>query len=129
VRSIKDVEIPPTEVKDAELKLAQQLIDQQASDTFDPTVYKDDVRARINAAVQQKIEGQQITMAEEPQPGAQVIDLMEALRASLNKQAAPPAKARAAKTPETPAPAERKPAKRAARVAEPAPARRVASKR
>src|SRR2546423_12979637 len=35
VRSIKDVEIPSTEVKDAELKLAQHLIEQQASDTFD----------------------------------------------------------------------------------------------
>jgi DNA end-binding protein Ku len=129
VRSIKDIEIPPTEVKDAELKLAQQLIDQQASDTFDPAVYKDDVRARINGAIQQKIEGQQITMAEEPQPGAQVIDLMEALRASLNKQVAAPAKARAAKTAEAPVPAERKPAKRAARAVEPAPARKVASKR
>ena len=36
VRSIKDIEIPKTEVKDAELKLAQQLIEQQASDKFDP---------------------------------------------------------------------------------------------
>ena len=36
VRSIKDLEIPKTDVKDAELKLAQQLIEQQASDTFDP---------------------------------------------------------------------------------------------
>src|SRR5215204_877307 len=47
VRSIKDVEIPETEVKDAELKLAKQLIEQQASDTFDPSVYTDEVRARI----------------------------------------------------------------------------------
>src|SRR5918993_4757279 len=39
VRSIKDVEIPKTEVKDAELKLAQQLIEQQASDKFDPSAY------------------------------------------------------------------------------------------
>ena len=66
VRSIKDIEIPPTEVKDAELKLAQQLIDQQASDTFDPAAYNDDVRARIEAAVQKKVEGQEITMAEAP---------------------------------------------------------------
>ena len=66
VRSIKDIEIPKTEVKDAELKLAQQLIEQQASDTFDPSAYKDEVRARIEAAVQKKVEGQEITMAEAP---------------------------------------------------------------
>jgi len=88
VRSIKDVDIPKTEVKPAELKLAQQLIEQQASDTFDPAAYTDEVRARIEAAIQKKVEGQEITMAEAPQQGAQVIDLMEALRASLEKKPA-----------------------------------------
>ena len=63
VRSIKDIDIPQTEVKEAELKLAQQLIEQQASEKFDPTAYTDEVRARIEAAVQKKGEGQQITMA------------------------------------------------------------------
>src|SRR2546421_3900331 len=86
VRSIKDIEIPSTEVKDAELKLAQQLIEQQASDAFDPSAYTDEVRSRIEAAVQKKVEGQEITMAEAPEAGAQVIDLMEALRASLEKK-------------------------------------------
>lgn len=114
VRSIKDIEIPPTEVKDIELKLAQQLIEQQASDTFDPSAYTDEVRARVEAAVQKKVEGQEITMAEAPSSGgAQVIDLMEALRASLNKKAAAPAKASA---PEAPARETRKPAKRASQV-------------
>jgi DNA end-binding protein Ku len=108
VRSIKDIDIPKTEVKDAELKLAQQLIEQQASDKFDPAAYTDEVRARIEAAVQKKVEGQEITMAEEPAGGAQVIDLMEALRASLEK----------------------KPAKRARPAAEPAkPATRKAAKK
>src|SRR2546425_7848752 len=88
VRSIKDIDIPKTDVKDAELKLAQQLIEQQASDKFDPGAYTDDVRARIEAAVQKKVEGQEITMAEQPETGAQVIDLMEALRASLGKKPA-----------------------------------------
>jgi DNA end-binding protein Ku len=88
VRSIKDIEIPKTEVKDAELKLAQQLIEQQASDAFNPGAYADEVRARIEAAVQKKVEGQEITMAEAPEPGGQVIDLMEALRASLEKKPA-----------------------------------------
>jgi DNA end-binding protein Ku len=121
VRSIKDIDIPKTEVKDAELKLAQQLIAQQASETFDPAAYTDEVRARVEAAVQKKVEGQEITMTEAPEGGGgQVIDLMEALRASLDKKAAAPAKAR---EPET-----RKPAKRAQQQAEPATARKAAKK-
>jgi DNA end-binding protein Ku len=89
VRSIKDIEIPQTEVKDAELKLAQQLIEQQASDRFDPGAYTDEVKARIEAAIQKKVEGQEVTLAEAPEPGGgQVIDLMEALRASLEKKPA-----------------------------------------
>src|SRR3981081_680760 len=71
VRAIKDLEIPKTEVKDAELKLAKQLIEQQASDKFDPAAYTDDVRARIETAVQKKGEGQEITMDEAPEGGAQ----------------------------------------------------------
>ena len=107
VRSIKDIEIPQTEVRDAELKLAQQLIEQQASERFDPSQYTDEVRSRIEAAVQKKVEGQEITMATEaPEPGAQVIDLMEALRASLEKKPAKRAQPAAAQ------PA--KPAKKAA---------------
>jgi len=111
VRSIKEIDIPPTEVKDAELKLAQQLIDQQAVDRFDPDAYTDAVRARIEAAVQMKVEGQEITLAEEGKGGGQVIDLMEALRASLEK------KAPAAAQPQAEA---RKPPKRAQPAAEPA---------
>jgi DNA end-binding protein Ku len=97
VRSMKDIDIPKTDVRDAELKLAQQLIEQQAADKFDPTAYKDEVRERIEAAVQKKVEGQEITMAEAPEQGAQVIDLMEALRASLEKK--PARKVQAAKAP------------------------------
>lgn len=88
VRSIRDIDIPKTEVRDAELKLAQQLIEQQASEKFDPSAYGDEVRARIEAAVQKKIEGQEISMAEAPQAGGEVIDLMQALRASLEKKPA-----------------------------------------
>jgi DNA end-binding protein Ku len=106
VRSIRDIDIPKTEVRDAELKLAQQLIEQQASDKFDPSSYTDEVRTRIEAAVQKKVEGQEITMAEAPREGAQVIDLMEALRASLEK----------------------KPAKKAAPAAKPAATKKAAKK-
>lgn len=110
VRSIKEIDIPKTEVKDVELKLAQQLIDQQAVDRFDPAAYTDAVRARIEAAVQKKVEGQEITLVEEGEGGGQVIDLMEALRASLEKRAP------AAPQPQAEA---RKPPKRAPPAAEP----------
>ena len=108
VRAIGEIDIPKTEVKDAELKLAEQLIEQQASEAFDPAAYKDEVRERIEAAIQKKVEGQEIAVAEAaPEGGAQIIDLMEALRASLGKKA--PAKAAsAAERAET-----RKPPKRA----------------
>ena len=113
VRSIKDIDIPATDVRNGELKLAKQLIEQQSSDRFNPAEYTDDVRVRIEAAIQKKVEGQEITVADAPEGGAQVIDLMEALRASLEKKGGTPKAADESKA--------RKPAKRAER-AEPAAA-------
>jgi DNA end-binding protein Ku len=114
VRPIAEVEIPQTEVRPAELALATQLIEQQAASAFDPSAYTDEVKARIEAAVQKKVEGQEIAVAEEAAaPTAQVIDLMEALRASLKKKAPEAAKPAAAA-------AGRKPAKRAEQDAPPA---------
>jgi len=92
VRSIKDIDIPKLEVKETELKLAHKLIDQQSSDTFDATAYKDEVRERIEKAIEKKVEGQEITLADAPAGGEKVIDLMEALRASLEKSEKKPAK-------------------------------------
>jgi DNA end-binding protein Ku len=87
VRPVTEVEVPKSEVKPAELKLARQLIDQQTSEKFDPSAYTDELRARIQAAIDRKVEGQEITVSEiSPEPGGgKVIDLMEALRASLEK--------------------------------------------
>jgi len=133
VRSIKDIDIPKTEVKDGELKLAQQLIEQQSSDTFNPDAYTDDVRTRIEAAIQKKVEGQEVTLADGAEPGgAQVIDLMEALRASLERKGAAPAKA-AAEQAEPVAPAvveasSRKPPKQAP-MAEAAPEPRARARK
>lgn len=130
VRSIKEIEIPETEVKPAELKLAQQLIEQQAVDTFDPTQYTDDVRARVEKAVQAKVEGQEIVMTEAPEQGAQVIDLMEALRASLEKKGPARAKASAAVSePVTATASTRKPPKRAVAAAPVAETPRKAAKK
>src|SRR5262245_47665387 len=82
VRSFKDIESPKTEVKPAELKLAQQLIEQGSTESFDPAAYTDEVRARVEAEIQKKVDGQEITLAEVPEAGGgKVIDLMDALRA------------------------------------------------
>src|SRR5688500_14431537 len=67
VRALKELDIPRTEAKPAEAKLAQQLIEQQASDTSDPAAYKDEVRERVEKAVQKKVEGEELTMAEAPE--------------------------------------------------------------
>jgi DNA end-binding protein Ku len=85
VRTIEDIGVVPTEVKDSELKLARQLIEQQAADKFDPTLYVDEVKARIEAAIQKKVEGKQISLSSAPMRTASgnVIDLMSALKASL----------------------------------------------
>ncbi len=86
VRPSSEVEVPKTEVKPAELKLARQLIDSQTNNAFDPTSYKDDVRERVQAEIDKKVQGQEISVAEtQPETGGKVIDLMEALRASLEK--------------------------------------------
>ncbi len=98
VRSLKDLNIEKVDVTQAELDLAMQLIDQIAEDGYDPTAYQDEEKQRVLAAIDRKIAGQQIVAHEEVESPAtgQVIDLMEALRASLGKrgaQAATPAKA------------------------------------
>jgi DNA end-binding protein Ku len=87
VRPFSDVPLPDTHagVREPELKLARQLIDQIASETFDPTQYTDDVRKRIQDDIQRKVEGQDIAAAPPPSEPARIIDLMEALKASLGK--------------------------------------------
>ena len=66
VRPLADVPLPDGEVREPELKLAKQLIDQIASETFDPTQYHDEVRERIQADIEKKVQGQDI--AEPPRP-------------------------------------------------------------
>jgi DNA end-binding protein Ku len=97
VRPISEVPIDEAELKDSELKLAVQLIEQIAADEFKPENYEDEVRKRYHEAIQRKVEGQEITAAPEA-PRAQIIDLMEALKASLaaKNAAAVDAKATAA---------------------------------
>ena len=105
VRSISEIGIEDASVRDNELALAKQLIGQISSKAFEPTAYEDEVKKRIEAAVQRKVEGEEIAISPTaPETTAQVIDLMDALRASLEKTAGKRAGAK------TVAPAEAAPA-------------------
>jgi DNA end-binding protein Ku len=86
VRDLKDLGIEPAQVSEPELKLAQQLIEHLAAKRFDPNEYHDEFKGRVEAAIQKKVEGKQISLAEAPTPttSGNVIDLMEALRASID---------------------------------------------
>jgi DNA end-binding protein Ku len=97
VRPFSEVPIGDADIKEPELKLAVQLIDQIAADEFHPEHYEDDVRKRYHEAIQKKVEGQEVTAAPEA-PRAQIIDLMEALKASLAKKGQAAAKAAAEET-------------------------------
>ena len=83
VRTMDEVPIPSGDVKDQELKLAINLIEQLKSDEFRPEQYKDDVRERVLELIEKKVQGEDITQAPEEAPKTQIIDLMEALKASL----------------------------------------------
>ena len=65
--------------------MAIKVIDQSASDEFKPENYKDNVRRRILDMIQQKVDGKEITEEPTEAPKTQIIDLMEALKASLGK--------------------------------------------
>src|SRR6266849_6249083 len=111
VRSIDEVPIPKVDVKKAELDMAVQLIEQAATETFEPKKYEDTVKARIQEQIQRKVDGEEITEEPTEAPKTQIIDLMEALKASLAKGKGSTG-------------GERKPAKRVERAAESKPAKK-----
>jgi DNA end-binding protein Ku len=86
VRDLKDLGVEAAPVSEAELKLARQLIDQLGAKRFDPNEYSDEHKVRIEAAIQRKVDGKEVSLAEGPvsAKGGNVIDLMEALRASID---------------------------------------------
>ncbi len=110
VRPFSEVPMEDADVQPKELELAKLLVEQRASDKFQPETYEDDVKKRIQAQLERKIAGQEIQIAP-AEPGGQIIDLMEALKASLARK---PAGAAPSKPVAVPDP-ERKPAKRAQR--------------
>jgi DNA end-binding protein Ku len=91
VRAYDDIELGPDQrFSDAEQQLAERLIEQLSVDAFAADKYHDEYAERVRKAAEEKAAGQQITLAPE-QPAAQIIDLFEALKQSLNQGAKPPA--------------------------------------
>jgi DNA end-binding protein Ku len=106
-------------IKPAELSLAIKLVDELSNGEFKPEQYRDEYRDRIMGVVEQKVEGKEITSQAPQVQRTQVIDLMDALKQSLEGRAAKdggdakPERKAAAKAKGTPAaPKEKKKAAR-----------------
>lgn len=83
IRPFSEVERGDVALDEAELELARKLVEQISNEQFEPGKYEDEVKNRMLEAIQQKVEGQELTLAPPEEPQAQIIDLMDALKASL----------------------------------------------
>jgi DNA end-binding protein Ku len=137
VRSPEEIPVDDAPLDEKEIQLALRLIEQTASDAFHPERYEDAVKKRTLEAIERKVQGQEIQVAAPAELRGQVIDLMEALKASLAAaERAPSVTAPPAARPGVPAEpepgtgetaaTERKGARRAGR--EPRPARATSKK-
>ena len=108
IRVTGEEELPSVKINEKELQMAEHLVELMETD-FDPTQYKDHYREALRKVIDAKLEGKEIVIAEEA-PKAKVVDLMEALRASVESLRA--GKGAAAGTGEQAEESESKPAKR-----------------
>jgi DNA end-binding protein Ku len=116
-------------ITDAELKMSRQLVESFASD-FTPEKFTDDYQEQLRTLVEAKLEqgdalDTEATFGRETEGGGEVLDLMEALKRSVEKRRG--GDAPAAKAPAKKAPAKKAPAKKAA--AKKAPAKKPAAKK
>ena len=84
LRPFADVPLDPCEIKEEELELALTIIEQRVNQKFQPENYEDEVRSRMMELIQQKVDGQEISIPPEEAPESKIVDLMEALKASVN---------------------------------------------
>lgn len=117
LRSPEEIPLEEAELKEAEVQLALRLVEQTTADGFHPEQYEDTVKKRVLEAIARKVEGQALQPAVPAEPQGQVIDLLDALKASLAREPAAkgppqtaPAADPAAPAADLPAP-ERKPAR------------------
>lgn len=85
VRAYDDVELGEAKGFSAtEEELAAKLIEQLSAERFEPGKYRDEYAERVRQAADQKVAGQEVTVAPE-QPVAQIVDLFDALKRSLSE--------------------------------------------
>lgn len=109
VRAFDEIELgSETAFKPVEEQLADKLIEQLAKADFDAKAFKDDYQERVKAAVEAKVSGQEIVVAQEA-PKAQIIDLFEALKRSLDQSASASSSSEAGPPSEKPPPKKAKP--------------------
>lgn len=90
VKEIPKVTAHP-QISEAELNMAKTLISSMEK-PFEPELYKDEYQIKLKELIERKINGKEIVAAS-PEPENKVIDLMEALKASIEqKKAGAPAK-------------------------------------
>ena len=77
----------PPKLQDSEVKLALRLVDELAREAFEPKQYEDEYRKRVLDLVNRRLEGQEVVQAKAGAQRGKVIDLMDALKQSLEKRA------------------------------------------
>src|SRR5579863_313728 len=82
VKKVEGFGAPDVELKEAEVKVAHQLIEALA-DEWDPEKYRDGFQENLKKLIEAKLEGGEVAEVEQPKKLAPVVDLMAALKASL----------------------------------------------
>ena len=86
VRDFGSLDLEDSKVRDKEVQLAEMLINELTVDKFNPTAYKDEYRERLLDRIKDKARGKTIVHEEkEEEKTGEVVDIMEALRRSLEK--------------------------------------------
>jgi DNA end-binding protein Ku len=84
VRKFDDIDLGDrVPLREAELALAKQLIDQLSQKSFEPSKYEDDYRRKVVATIERKVAGEEVIAAPAAEPREKIIDLVAALKQSL----------------------------------------------
>ena len=118
LREFSEVPLDECDINDDELDLALTIIDQRVNEAFEPERFEDEVRSKMMEKIQQKIDGQEISMPPEEAPESKIVDLMEALKASVSRSSGASKTAAGKGGPGKKATATRKPVAKAARRAD-----------